>query len=76
MILLKYTCAKCSLVDAEVEVPDRKPGEDIAVWMRYAISYVRYDHGHRSPWCFPKSFTNIKIPITDGRAIGSATTMQ
>lgn len=71
-IPVRYSCPPCWLLDVVVQVPERKPGEDVAAWMRQTIEHLGADHAGRSPWCHPEKLTDVKVPLSKrpGAGIG------
>lgn len=70
----KYTCMACRLVNQLVELPVRRPLEDVVHYVKVSVAAcVAADHAERSPWCTSRTMTDLKIPLPkgDGR-IGDA----
>ena len=70
MIVL-YRCS-CLTEDAKVEVPERRPAEDIVLWVEQVVgSRLGQDHTKRSPKCRETTMTYVKIPVDDNpRGVG------
>jgi hypothetical protein len=57
--------------ETSFECRERKPGEDITVFMGYIESCVTTDHRRKSPLCRAAKLEYLKLPIgRDGIAEG------
>lgn len=62
---VKYLCS-CLSAEVEVQVPERKPNQDIVDWMERVLgNAIGADHRRRSPRCTRTTMTHCKIPMGD-----------
>lgn len=71
VIVVRYSCTLCGLMDAECRVTERGD-EGVLEWTEAMIVELCRDHAARSPGCHPKELHNIKIPIDGADKIGGA----
>ena len=64
-----YKC-KCMAIEAIVDVPTRRIGADILLWMKNTQRDIAYDHNALSPECKEKNMEYAKIPMSEGSGIG------
>ncbi len=65
MIICKFKCS-CMPIRAEVEVPPRRPDEDILFWMDNCVtSSIYLAHRKLSPNCASKKMDELLIPNPD-----------
>lgn len=69
-----YSCFQCGLDDAGVEVPARREAESVIDWLDRTSLLLADDHSERSPECFIKEFSQIKIPYY-GERVGAPQVM-
>ena len=71
-IKIQYSCVMCGIKRQVVEVPART-AEDVVVWMKQIMTpaLVR-DHEARSPFCHPKTLSEVLIPIEGASQVGGA----
>lgn len=70
MILIRYSCLACGLVDVGLLVPPRESAQyDVREWMNDVGQMIADDHRTRSPKCGARSAQNVKIPA-NGEWIG------
>lgn len=65
LIELKYSCS-CGIDRVTVRVDERRPDEDVKVWMDRAVAAVTEDHRQRSPACQAETIDELMIPIPPG----------
>lgn len=71
MIPVVYTCGKCRVHDATVQVEERKEGQDVVEWMeQVCIRALMRHHAQRSPYCNADKFQTIKIPTQNRKVVG------
>ena len=68
-MIAKYTCHQCGIIDAEVTVREREPGEYVGVWVGMVGVRARQDHAAKSPYC-PSKTVDLMIPTMPGQRIG------
>lgn len=62
MVPVYWTCQACRTVEREISVPERRPQEDVVVWMRQVQVHVSTAHAIRSRHCRGQTF-DLKIPM-------------
>lgn len=68
-----YSCALCGIIKAHVDIPVRTDTQDVAFWMeKVAAPRLSEDHAKRSPFCYPKTLSEVYIPVDGARMIGGA----
>ena len=74
-ITVLYTCDSCGVKDAEVQVPERGPNEDVVRWLEQkAAGAISVHHRQVSPLCRASKMTHVKIPLPQsGEGIGYPT---
>lgn len=66
-VKVRYSCARCGISNAEVELRVREPNEGVVAWMRNVVETgLGADHYRRSPHCRTRTLSQIKIPILPG----------
>lgn len=64
-IVVKYSCARCGVRDAELTVPARED-EDVIVWMEEVIVLIAQAHRKAHPDCRERQLQNLMIPMPPG----------
>lgn len=70
MIRCLYSCEGCGAKDRPVLVRERRPGEDLGVWMEALKHALSKDHSDKSLGCTSREMQEIKIPYVGG-SVGS-----
>jgi hypothetical protein len=67
VIEIRYSCPRCGIRDAEVNVRLRESAEDVVAWMKSIVEpALAHDHHRRSPRCRPDQLHDVKIPLPAG----------
>lgn len=61
---------KCMAMEAELDVPDRRPYTQITDWMAIVGQCISFDHKELSPECTETSVEYVKVPLEEGAPIG------
>lgn len=73
---IAYKC-RCMAVEVEIDIPDRRPGTDVAAWMENLQRNVGFDHSALSPICRHPATQYLKIPNPeDAPQLGTSPTRQ
>lgn len=62
---IHYKC-RCMKEEATIDVPDRRPGSDLMVWMEAVQHCIYVDHKGLSPLCMTTAMQYAKIPFEEG----------
>lgn len=65
-MIVKYSCADCGIVKADVIVPPRARSVDLAFWIEQVVAArIGDDHLKRSPHCKATNIQDLMIPVSD-----------
>lgn len=65
-LTITYSCKRCGLKEATVEVRYRGSDEDVILWMKRVVEVALLDdHCKKSPECQTPE-VDVKIPIPEG----------
>lgn len=65
-----YKC-RCMAAETEIDVPDRRTGTEIAVWLDMVRGNIAFDHRELSSHCQSTQMEYAKIPLDDNSQIGT-----
>ncbi len=71
MTTVMYKCS-CMKDEAAFDMPARRFNEDIGDFMDRMTKWLGEDHALRSPFCRATKTEYVKMPVPEGRAIGSS----
>lgn len=71
MIQVKFSCKVCGKLEQLVDVPNRKPNEDLMFWMNeVCMQVVKAKHYIISPECTATN-VDLMIPFENDKPLGS-----